>query len=166
MADLETVPGTPSCCIVITPNRSLSFIGLVAFYCGLAALSLSIAVLLAVMGLWPVLPFAGLEMLFLGACLYAAFRRGAYTEIVSIDRDWVRVTKSEGKKTRQVAFQRHRAHLRTLRPAARSHASRLVIRSHGRGCEVGSCLTEEQRHALRDRLQTMIGPVNQTPWLA
>lgn len=117
MADLETVPGTPSCCIVKHTYRSLNFNGLVVFYCSLAAVSLSIAVLLAARGFWPVLPFAGLEMLFLGACLYAAYRRGAYSEIVSVDRDWVRVTKNEGNKTRQVAFQRHWAHLRTRRPA-------------------------------------------------
>jgi uncharacterized membrane protein len=46
------------------------------------------------------------------------------------------------------------------------HPSRLTIESHGRQCELGNFLTEEERRGLALRLQRLIGRVNESPSLA
>jgi uncharacterized membrane protein len=62
-----------------------------------------------------------------------------------------------------VVFPRHWAQVKLRRPAARLHPSRLTIESHGRQCELGSFLTEEERRGLALRLQRLIGRVNESP---
>ena len=52
------------------------------------------------------------------------------------------------------------------RPVSRLHPSRLTIESHGRQCELGSFLTDEERYGLALRLQRLIGRINESPSLA
>ena len=66
----------------------------------------------------------------------------------------------------QVVFPRHWAQVKLRRPASRLHPSRLTIESHGRQCELGSFLTEEERRGLALRLQRLIGRINESPSLA
>jgi uncharacterized membrane protein len=63
----------------------------------------------------------------------------------------------------RVVFPRHWAQVKLRRPAAKQHPSRLTIESHGRECELGSFLTEEERRGLALRLQRLIGRVNESP---
>ncbi len=54
----------------------------------------------------------------------------------------------------------------TLRdPPRRQHPSLLVIESHGRACEVGRFLTEEERIGLAERLQHLVGKTSESPAL-
>ena len=41
-----------------------------------------------------------------------------------------------------------------------------MIESHGRQCEVGDFLTEEERRGLAERLNRLIGRINESPRLA
>ena len=52
--------------IEICPNCSLSVRSAVLFFGSLCFVSFAVAGMLAVQGFWPILPFAGLEMLALG----------------------------------------------------------------------------------------------------
>jgi len=45
------------------------------------------------------------------------------------------------------------------------HPSRLVIESHGRACEVGRFLTEEERIGLAGRLRQLVGKSSESPAL-
>jgi uncharacterized membrane protein len=63
-------------------------------------------------------------------------------------------------------FPRHWAQVKLRRPASRLYPSRLVIESHGRQCEVGDFLTEEERRGLAVRLNRLIGRINESPRLA
>ena len=56
--------------IIIRPNRSLTWGQTKIVYVCIASYSLAIAGALAVMGFWPVLPFAGGEMAVLGIAFY------------------------------------------------------------------------------------------------
>jgi uncharacterized membrane protein len=42
-------------------------------------------------------------------------------------------------------------------------ASRLVIESHGRSCEIGNFLNEQERRGLSQRLARLIGRINESP---
>jgi uncharacterized membrane protein len=155
--------GTPVHHIVIAPNQSLSALALVGLYCGGVVLSLLIATVLAWLGFWPILVFAVMEWLGVGVCLWAMRRGGRYREIITVTANQVTVEKLNRSGLETVAsFQRHWASVE--RQATGSWLpSRLVIKSHGTMCEVGRCLTEDERRSLTARLQQLIGPVNRTP---
>lgn len=68
--------------------------------------------------------------------------------------------------SREVVFPRHWAQVKLHVPVSRLHPSRLTIESHGRRCEVGNFLTEEERRGLARRLAHAIGRINESPALA
>lgn len=152
--------------IEISPNCSLTVQGALLFFGSLCFVSFALAGFLALQGFWPVLPFAGLEMMLLAWALKVSLDRRQRGEIITVSDDEVRVESRSGDKQVQVVFPRHWAQVKLRRPSSRLHPSRLVIESHGRGCEVGSFLTEEERRGLAIRLERLIGRVNESPALA
>jgi len=116
--------------------------------------------------MWPILPFAGLEMLVLGWALHVSLRRRHYFQTILLTDELVRVETRDGQKLEQIEFTRHWARVTLRRADIRLHPSRLTIESHGRSCEVGSFLNEEERRALAGQLTRAIGRVNESPPLA
>jgi len=152
--------------IEIAPNCSLSKRGALWFFGGTCLLSFTIAGCMALLGFWPILPFAGLEMVLLAWALKASLaRRGQCQSITISDRD-VLIESRTGLRSMQVVFPRHWAQVKLRCPASRLYPSRLVIESHGRQCEVGEFLTEEERRGLAARLNRLIGRINESPTLA
>ena len=152
--------------IEISPNCSLSVRGAVGFFSGLCFISFAIAGLMALKGFWPILPFAGLEMLLLGWALKTSMARRHYRQTITVTDDDVRVESRDRARCVQVVFPRHWAQVKLRRPASRLHPSRLMIESHGRHCELGTFLTDEERRGLAAQLQRLIGRVNESPSLA
>jgi uncharacterized membrane protein len=152
-------------CIVIAPNCSLSARGAVFFFLSLCAPCFGIAGALTFLGFWPVLPFAGLEMVLLGAALRLSLRRRHHQQRIVVSESDVAVQSTIGKVHSEVVFPRHWAQVKLRRPKSRLHPSRLVIESHGRQCAVGDFLTEEERRGLARRLGELIGRVNESPAL-
>jgi uncharacterized membrane protein len=112
--------------------------------------------LLAWKGFWPILPFAGLEMALLAWALKVTLERRFHSQTITVTDTDVRVESRERLRSTQVVFPRHWARVKLRRPAARLHPSRLTIESHGRQCELGSFLTEEERRGLAATLQSLI----------
>jgi uncharacterized membrane protein len=152
-------------CIVIAPNCSLSVRGAVIFFLSLCAPCFGIAGALTFLGFWPVLPFAGLEMLLLGAALRISLRRRHHRQTIVVSESDVAVQSTIGKVHSEVVFPRHWAQVKLRRSTSRLHPSRLVIESHGRQCAVGDFLTEEERRGLAQKLSELIGRVNESPTL-
>jgi uncharacterized membrane protein len=152
--------------IEICPNCSLSVRGAVMFFGSLCFISFSVAGMLAIQGFWPILPFAGLEMLGLGWALKVSLGRRFHRQTITVTDDQVSIESRDRVDTSQVVFPRHWAQVKLRRPASRLHPSRLVIESHGRWCEVGSFLTEAERRGLALRLQRLVGRINESPSLA
>ena len=124
---------------------------------------LGIAGFLALRGFWPVLPFAGAELAVLAWALRVSLERRHYQQRVTVTEEEVSVESCRRGTRKQVVFPRHWARVKLRRPAARLHPSRLVIESHGRQCELGSFLTEEERRGLALRLQRLIGRIDESP---
>lgn len=162
MADQADGSGTPVHCIVIAPNQSLSSLHLVELYGGGLLVSLAIATVLAWLGYWPILVFAVLEWLAIGGCVRVLARAGRYREVVTITADLVKVEKRDRERVECIRFQRHWASIER-QGSGSWYPSRLLIKSHGTQCEIGRCLTEDERRALKVRLDELVGPVNRTP---
>jgi uncharacterized membrane protein len=152
--------------IQIAPNCSLRPRSAALFFASICMVSLSIAGTLALFGMWPILPFAGLEMLVLGWALRVSLRRRHHFQTIMLSEDKIRVETRNGPLTEQFEFPRHWARVKLRRADSRLHPSRLTIESHGRSCEVGSFLTEEERRALAKRLMRAVGRINESPPLS
>lgn len=151
--------------IQLTPNCSLTPSAARALFGVVCAVSFTIAGALAVYGMWPVFPFAGLEMGVLGWALVLSLRRRHYSQTIVLSEERIAVETRFRKHFEQVEFSRHWAQVKLRSADTHLHPSRLTIESHGRSYEVGSFLTEEERRALAQRLTRLVGRVNESPSL-
>lgn len=152
--------------IEIAPNCSLTVRGALVFFASLCTVSLSIAAFFTLRGFWPVLPFAGLEMLLLGWALHTSLVRRHHRETITVSESDVRVESRDAGHYVEVVFPRHWTRVTLRRPHSPLHPSCLTLESHGRRCEVGSFLTEQERRGLARRLTRLIGRIDESPTLA
>lgn len=144
--------------IVIVPNRSLNLAGLLVFYTSISAVTLALAVSLTLRdGYWPVLAWAVAELAFLGACQYWCWRKGGYGECVTVDCERITVDKGTSRRREHREFNRYWSQVVVQEPGLRLHPKQLFIRSRGELCEIGRCLTEDERSSLAQRLAELIG---------
>jgi len=156
-AVLKRIELLPNCSL--TPADARRFFGLVAFT------SLAIAGFFVAKGYWPVLPFAGLELALLAFALGASLKRRHYLETVEISDSDITITARGPGGVHESRFSRHWAKV-TLRGPRGWQPSRLLVESHGRACEIGAFLTEEERRALGRRLTALVGRTSDSPALA
>ena len=122
-------------------NNSLSSSGRLFVFSFILTVSLGIALGFSlVFGAWPILPFAGVEMV----VLYLAFRymdrHAADYERITISGDNVAVEVHEGREIIRLELNRYWAQVVCARDG-----SRLALRSHGREIEVGRHLCDAER---------------------
>ena len=149
--------------IQIAPNCSLTPRTALLFFLPRCCVSLTVAGLLTTQGFWPVLPFAGLEMGVLGWALHASLRRRFQSETITLSDDHVAVEARNGSRLATAVFPRHWARVKLRAARAPLHPSSLYIESHGRACQIGSFLTEEERRGLAARLRPLIGRGAESP---
>jgi uncharacterized membrane protein len=143
--------------ILVSANCSLTPRMALVFFLGVATGSLSVAMYFVWHGFWPVLPFAGLELAFLGGALWLSQRRGRYREIISVFEDRVCVEKGSGGP--EEVFDVPRTWVRVIqeRGPRRGHPGKLYLVSHGRRVEIGYPLTEDERESLGRRVRELLG---------
>ena len=151
--------------IEIAPHCSLEARGARWLVLSVAAPTFGLAGILSLQGYWPILAFAGLEIGALIWALKVSLERRHHREVVTVTEAEVCVTCRDRSQSSEVVFPRHWAQVKLRRPVSGLHPSRLTIESHGRRCEVGSFLTEQERHGLATRLGRLIGPINESPTL-
>ena len=122
-------------------NNSLSSVGRRRAFIFILTVALGIAVAFSlVFGAWPIMPFAGIEMV----VLYFAFRyidhhAGDY-ERITIRGDSVAVEVCEGSRVTRQELRRCWAQV-----VCEGEGARLALRSHGRELEVGRHVRDGQR---------------------
>ncbi|MCP5327611.1 MAG: DUF2244 domain-containing protein [Sinobacteraceae bacterium] len=149
--------------IEISPHCSLTTRGAWIFFASLCITSFSLAGLVALQGYWPVLPFAGLEMALLGWALKLSMQRRHYRQTITVTAESVEIEEYLPERQGRVVFPRHWAQVRMRGGLSPLHPSRLTIESHGRRCEVGSFLNEQERTGLAQRLRLLIGRIDESP---
>jgi len=149
--------------VELQPNCALTPATALFFFASLCTVSFSIAGLFALQGFWPVFPFAGLEMLALGWALRLSLRARFVRQRISVSPQQVVIELKTHASEERLVFPRHWAKV-TLRASYTAlHPSRLLIESHGRACEIGGFLREEERRGLAARLKQVIGTINESP---
>ncbi len=117
------------------------------------------------LGFWPVLPFAGVELFVLGLALGLRMRHGNSKQLIEVADHQVTLTSTQGTRTEQREFPRHRTRAGLVRPARPASPSRLFIQ-HGRDrFYIAGWLTESDHRGLFTRLAELIGPFSRLPEL-
>jgi len=142
--------------IVIRPNASLSPYWAGVFLASMCVVSFGIGGLFAAHGYWMVLPFAGLEMAALAAGLWVSLRHNGYREVVSVYDDRVVLEKGLGEPESCAEFPRAWTQVRLEDGPSRNSATRLMVSSGGRGCELGRCLTDGEKREVAGRLRQLL----------
>jgi len=148
----------------LAPNCSLTPRGARVFFAAVCVPTFGIAGVATVLGFWPILPFAGAEMLLLAWALYTNMQRRFDHQYIDVSETQVVIEYSRGE-TKRFEFPRHWARVKIRRPKSPLHRGQLVVESHGRACEVGEFLSEEERHRLAVELRRLIGDMNSSPEL-
>ena len=121
----------------------------------LAALCLAVAIALALLGFWPVLPFAGLEIGLLAWALEAQRRREDDYETLVIDGDALVLEWRIGRRSGRREMNRQWARV-VLACSAPGRNCRLCVISHGSETEVGHYLSDEARRQLAATLRSKL----------
>jgi uncharacterized membrane protein len=150
--------------IELAPHCSLSTRGALVFFGSVCLATFGVAGIATSLGYWPVLPFAGAEMLLLGWALHSNMQRRFEQETIDVTDAEVVIEYARGNP-RRVVFPRHWARVKIRRPKSPLHRGHLVIESHGRAYEVGKFLSEEERRQLAAKLGQLIGGMNRSPAL-
>lgn len=143
----------------LRPNAGLYWRQTLIIFLMLSAVCLGIAIAFAFAGFWPILPFAGLEIMALGAALYVSARRGNYREVIRVTPSRVLVEKGWRHPEQAWEFQRAWCEVELQRSPLRWYPARLIIRSGVEQVECGAFLTDEERETLAEELVECIGPM-------
>ncbi len=160
----DSCPDTQVRRVVIRPNRSLSWRQSMMFLGAIAVPLLLISSVLAVQGFWPVLPFAGLELAALFACIYVVSHAAQRCEVVSIGESVVTVEKGrdrgrcpeKGGPEERVEFARGWVRVELARNASDWYPHRLWIGASGRRVEIGEFLVDEEKTELAAELHKLL----------
>ena len=142
--------------IILSPNCSISWRELLLFYLFTCVVALAIGVFFLFQGLWLVLPFSGLEMAALGACLYLTSRKVYRREVITLGRDRTRVEQGGRRVDESGEFETPWRRLIDERSGVRERDRRLAIGSHGNYVEIGNFLDQNEKDALAFRLKDCI----------
>ena len=149
-------PSGGDCHWVIRPNQSLSWRSAVKIYTAISLCCLGIGIYYALHGFWPVLPFAGLEVVVLGIAFYLCFARSQIREVVSVNTHVVTVEKGGRRLQEHWECPRAWARISLQRSRLTWYPSSLVIAFQGRRVEIGKFLTEQERCELAAELEHSI----------
>ncbi len=156
------LPAMSTTRIVIGPNASLDFRGAIWFLGSLSALALTVAMVCVFIGFWPVLPFAGAELMAVTAAVWVSLRRNRYREVVTVDESRLRVEfglagrDGQGGARSSVEFPRPWVRVVIEAGAHRHDPRRLWLCCSGQRVGIARCLTDEEREALAARLKELI----------
>lgn len=130
----------------IVPHRSLTRRGSMILVGVMMAASLAVALRFLFLGAWPVVAFSLLDVPLIVLLLAINFRRGRASELLMLSaQEFIVVRTDPAGKRKQVTLPS--AWLRVDLDEARG-IPRLLLTSHGRGCEVGAFLHEPEKRSL------------------
>lgn len=130
---------------LIRPNGALDWSGMKGLFGALALALILVAAYFASLGAWLVLPFAGLEILLIGAGIYANARWSAWREVIEIKGNDLRISWGRRSPTEVLELPRHWTRVSLSQDPRGWYPSRLLLLCHGRSYEVGRVLVESER---------------------
>ncbi|MDG5499538.1 DUF2244 domain-containing protein [Marinobacter sp. BGYM27] len=113
---VQQLPNESGIRLLLAPNRSLSWRGNVRIWLVLCAVSLLISIGMLTAGAWVVLPFAGLEVLAVGAGFYYTARQCQRQEVLTFSDNNLRLEKGVNHIEASWDLPRHYTRLKMTEP--------------------------------------------------
>ena len=130
---------------IISGNHSISYTGSLIFIIIVSFISLAIALGFLFQGYWIILPFAGLEMIFLAVMLLYCCHNNSMYEKIQIYEDKVNISSKYRKNKGFFEVNKYWASIVLNKPKLKGHPHRLFVRYKGREMEVGVMLEDKER---------------------
>ncbi|MEE4202948.1 MAG: DUF2244 domain-containing protein [Halieaceae bacterium] len=134
--------------IVAKPNHSSTWRNNLMALGVIAIPSLGAAIKFTLMGAWPILPFAGAELLALGAALYYVNWKLQYRHVITFSDEQVRIDKGHYAPRRSWRFPRAEASLAVTPEAHPWEGPQMAVHSREEHVVVGEFLNREDAHKL------------------
>lgn len=138
--------------LTLKRNCSMSPNGLACAFAALALATLAIGAGFAFVGAWVVLPFAGLEVLLLGAAFLLHGRHAADYERIELDAGRLTVEVADGERSTRAELDRRLVRV-SVEPTQGKRGVRVVLRAPEKELEVGRNLDAEGRVRLAAELE-------------
>jgi len=120
----------------------------------LGVFTLAVATAFALVGAWPIAPFAGAECLALFFAYCWLQRHDEDYELITIEGDNVVVETRDGGKREQRRMSRFWAHV--VIEEVSSRKQRVFLRAHGREIEFGRLLSDEAKLSVAKQLRSKL----------
>lgn len=134
--------------IVITPNRSANWPTNLVVILAFAVFLTLIATAWAILGLWVILPFAGLELGLLSFFLYRVSQQTYRSQVLLFNDETIVVEDKVGSKVAQWQFQRDAGYFKIQQPNHPLDGSIVFICDDAKSINLSTLLNKEDREQL------------------
>ena len=131
-------------------KTSFIFISIIAFTC------LAIGIGFAFAGATMILPFAGLEVIFVGVCVYLVMKQTYKQEVITLTQETLKIEKGEGKIDQVWEYFRMWSFVSVERPQHPWYPAHIVVTSKGERVPIGDFLNEDEKEELVSNLERII----------
>ena len=142
--------------ILIRPNQSISWKSGLVFVLVIAFTCLSIGLGFAYVGATLILPFAGLEVIFVGICTYLVLNKTSQQEVITLSKDRLIIEKGAYKLKKVWEYFRLWSYITVERPQHPWYPAHIVVTSKGERVPLGDFLTEQEKEELVSSLESII----------
>ena len=131
-------------------KSSLIFISIIAFTC------LTIGIGFALAGATMILPFAGLEILFVATCVYLVMKQTYKQEVITLTKEKLTIAKGAGKIDQEWEYFRMWSFISVERPEHPWYPAHIIVSSKGERVPIGDFLNEDEKEELVKNLERII----------
>ena len=142
--------------ITLTPNKSLSWKSNILFILAISVTCGFIGIAFYIAGAFLILPFAGLEIILVGTCVYLVVQRSYKQEIITLTPEKLKIEKGISKPNQFWEYFRIWAFVVVEKPKHPWYPAHIVITSKGERVPIGDFLTEKEKLDLVDKLRNII----------
>ena len=103
-----------------------------------------------------ILPFAGLEILFVGVCVYLVMKNTYKQEVITLTKETLKIEKGKGKRDQVWEYFRMWSFVSVERPEHPWYPAHIVVSSKGERVPIGDFLTEDEKEELVENLERII----------
>lgn len=145
--------------LILCPNRSMSWQTNKKILFAIFIVNMTIAVVWASMGAWMVLPFAGLEVLLVGAGMYYVSWKLSFKEIITFEAESLIVQKGVYYPKQEWRWQKNDTSLLKQPSRYRMSAPNLFLKHLNEQIEIGAFLNRREKVSLREHLNELGIPI-------
>lgn len=141
--------------LILAPNKSMSWSDNKKILMALFVVNLTIGSVWVFMGAWMVLPFAGLEVLCVGAGMYYVSWKLNFKHIITVEAESVILQKGVYFPKQQWQWQRAQTRLLRIPSQYRMSAPTLQFKHLNENVEIGEFLNRGEKKQLVETLQKL-----------